>query len=38
MDASGNHRAPFAQGNTLSLTFGGNVCHVFGADGSNLEF
>ena len=29
--------ASFSDGSQLKFTFGGNVCHVFGADGNNLE-
>ena len=25
-------------GDQLTLTFSGNVCHIFGQDGKNLEF
>lgn len=38
MDASGEHIDSFHAGDTLNLSFSGNVCHVFGSDGKNLEF
>jgi len=38
MDASGTHIDSFHAGDELHLTFSGNVCHVFGKDGTNLEF
>ena len=38
MDASGAHIDSFRSGDKLNLTFSGNVCHVFGRDGKNLEF
>ena len=38
MDAGGNHIDAFHPGDKLNLTFSGNVCHVFGQDGKNLEF
>ena len=28
----------FSAGDRLNLSFSGNVCHVFGQDGRNLEF
>ncbi len=28
----------FSAGDKLNLSFNGNVCHVFGQDGRNLEF
>ncbi len=37
MDLGGHHSTIFAYGNEVNFTFGGNVCHVFGADGNNLE-
>ena len=37
MDISGSHTALFAPGAQLHFTFGGNVCHLFGSDGNNLE-
>ena len=38
MDANGNHQGTFAHGDEIHFTFGGNVCHVFDAEGKNLEF
>jgi len=38
MDPSGTHIDTFHAGDQLNLTFSGNVCHVFGQDGRNLEF
>ena len=38
MDASGTHIDSFHAGDKLNMTFSGNVCHVFGQDGKNLEF
>ena len=38
MDATGTHIDSFHAGDQLNLTFSGNVCHVFGQDGKNLEF
>ncbi len=38
MDANGNHIETFRAGDTLNLTFNGNVCHIFNNDGRNLEF
>ena len=37
MDLTGNHKDTFALGAKINFTFGGNVCHVFGKDGKNLE-
>jgi multiple sugar transport system ATP-binding protein len=37
MDISGERRASLNYGAQVNFTFGGNVCHVFGADGKNLE-
>ena len=38
MDSTGTHVESFHYGDKLNLTFSGNVCHVFGQDGKNLEF
>ncbi len=38
MDLSGNHKETFAYGAEIHFTFGGNVCHIFNAEGKNLEF
>jgi multiple sugar transport system ATP-binding protein len=38
MDATGTHIDSFHAGDKMNLTFSGNVCHVFGQDGKNLEF
>ncbi len=38
MDANGQRIDSFHHGDALNLTFSGNVCHVFGQDGRNLEF
>ena len=38
MDANGERIDSFHSGDKLNLTFSGNVCHVFGKDGNNLEF
>ncbi len=38
MDPSGAHIDTFHPGDKLNLTFSGNVCHIFGQDGKNLEF
>ena len=38
MDANGNHQGTFAHGDEIHFTFGGNVCHLFDAEGKNLEF
>ncbi|MCI8807909.1 MAG: ATP-binding cassette domain-containing protein, partial [Oscillospiraceae bacterium] len=38
VDLSGNHKETFGYGAKISFTFSGNVCHVFGKDGKNLEF
>ena len=38
MDATGTHIDSFHAGDQMNLTFSGNVCHVFGQDGKNLEF
>ena len=38
MDSTGTHVESFHYGDKLNLTFSGNVCHVFGEDGKNLEF
>ena len=38
MDATGTHIDSFRAGDQMNLTFSGNVCHVFGQDGKNLEF
>jgi len=38
MDLSGNHKETFSYGSEIHFTFGGNVCHVFDAEGKNLEF
>lgn len=37
MDAEGTHVDTFHAGDTLNLTFSGNVCHVFDKEGKNLE-
>ncbi len=38
MDTTGTHIDSFRAGDQMNLTFSGNVCHVFGQDGKNLEF
>ena len=38
MNADGERIDSFHAGDKLNLTFSGNVCHVFGKDGRNLEF
>ncbi|MDY3280837.1 ABC transporter ATP-binding protein [Dysosmobacter sp.] len=38
MDANGNHQGTFVHGDEIHFTFGGNVCHLFDAEGKNLEF
>ncbi len=38
MDADGERIDSFHSGDKLNLTFSGNVCHIFGSDGKNLEF
>ncbi len=38
MNADGERIDSFHAGDQLNLTFSGNVCHVFGKDGKNLEF
>ena len=38
MDTTGTHIDSFRAGDQMNLTFSGNVCHVFGSDGKNLEF
>jgi len=38
MDLQGNHKDTFARGAEVKFTFAGNVCHLFGGDGKNLEF
>ncbi len=38
VDLSGNHKDTFSYGAKINFTFSGNVCHVFGSDGKNLEF
>ena len=38
VDLSGNHKDTFSYGAKIKFTFNGNVCHVFGSDGKNLEF
>ncbi len=38
MNEKGEHIDSFHPGDTLNLSFSGNVCHVFGKDGKNLEF
>ena len=38
MNAEGERIDSFHAGDKLNLTFSGNVCHVFGKDGKNLEF
>jgi len=37
LDVSGSYKDAFKYGAELHLTFGGNVCHVFGKDGNSLE-
>ena len=37
MDTTGTHIDSFRAGDQMNLTFSGNVCHVFGQDGKNLE-
>ena len=36
VDIQGHHNDVFALGTKVNLTFGGNVCHVFDAEGKNL--
>ena len=38
MTPDGERIDSFHTGDKLNLTFSGNVCHVFGSDGKNLEF
>ena len=38
MTPDGERIDSFHTGDKLNLTFSGNVCHVFGGDGKNLEF
>ena len=38
MDITGTHQETFGYGAEIHFTFGGNVCHIFGSDGKNLEF
>ena len=38
MNISGSYTEMFAPGRDLGFHFGGNVCHVFNAEGVNLEF
>ena len=38
VDVNGKHIQTFNNGDSLHLTFSGNVCHLFGSDGNNLEF
>ena len=38
MNADGERIDSFHAGDKLNLTFSGNVCHLFGKDGKNLEF
>ncbi|RKI70496.1 sn-glycerol-3-phosphate ABC transporter ATP-binding protein UgpC [bacterium 1xD42-67] len=38
MNPDGSHIDTFTTGDKLELTFSGNVCHVFGKDGRNLEY
>ena len=38
MTPDGERIDSFHTGDKLNLTFSGNVCHVFGQDGKNLEF
>ena len=38
VDSNGKHIQTFQNGDKLNLTFNGNVCHLFGMDGNNLEF
>ena len=38
IDLQGSVGERFRYGNEVAFSFGGNVCHVFGKDGSNLEF
>ena len=37
MDMAGHTNEVFKRGAKINLAFGGNVCHVFGKDGKNLE-
>jgi len=37
LSVSGSYKDAFKYGAELHLTFGGNVCHVFGKDGNSLE-
>ena len=37
MDIAGNTNEMFNRGAKINLAFGGNVCHVFDAEGNNLE-
>ncbi len=36
VDIQGHHNDVFALGTKVNLTFGGNVCHLFDAEGKNL--
>jgi len=36
-DLAGGYQSVFAPGNTVYFSFGGNSCHVFDAQGKNLE-
>ena len=38
MDISGDYADTFTIGKEVDFTFSGSACHVFGADGRNLEF
>jgi len=38
IDLQGGVGDRFRYGNEVAFSFGGNVCHVFGKDGQNLEF
>ncbi len=38
MNSNGERIESYHRGDKLNLTFSGNVCHLFGADGNNLEF
>ena len=38
MDSNGERIDSYHSGDKLNLTFSGNVCHLFGSDGKNLEF
>jgi len=37
MDIDGNHRESFASGSSIRFGFAGGVCHIFDAEGNNLE-